>query len=316
MKKLLIITAFLFAGFISSAQQDAQFTQNMFNKLSVNPGSAGHNGGFCATLLTRSQWMGFDGKPQTHLFSGDARYSKHGVGLTIYQDKIGIESTFIGKLSYAYHLQLGAGELGIGLEIGMLNKSFGGDFIAIDDYTLDPSIPNENTSAMSFDAGLGVYYEIKDKLYVGISSLHLPQSELNDVIEGDQESALNYASSRHYYIMAGYDWDISEGARKWVIKPSILAKTDAASTQLDINAIALYNNMLWGGVTYRLQDAIAILAGVNVPSAPGLKIGVSYDLTTSAIGDHSSGSLEFMIKYCMTLVKPTKREVYHSVRFL
>ena len=65
-------SAFLFAGFVASAQQDAQFTQNMFNKLSVNPGSAGHNGGICGTILTRSQWMGFDGRPQTHLFSADA----------------------------------------------------------------------------------------------------------------------------------------------------------------------------------------------------------------------------------------------------
>jgi len=320
MKKLLISTAFLFAGFIVSAQQDAQFTQNMFNKLGVNPGSAGHNGGFCATLLTRSQWMGFDGKPETHLFSGDARFSKHGVGLTIFQDKLGIESSFIAKGAYSYHLTLGVGELGIGLEIGMVSKSFGDDFIAIDDYTQDPSIPNANTSAMTFDAGLGVYYEIKDKLYVGISSLHLPQSELTEVAEEGGQGALNYASSRHYYIMAGYDWDVTNGAKKWVIKPSILAKTDVASTQLDINAIALYNNMLWGGVTYRIQDAIALLAGIDFtnvnPTLQGLKLGVSYDLTTSALGDHSSGSLEFMVRYCMNIVKPTKREVYHSVRFL
>ena len=73
---------------------------------------------------------------------------------------------------------------------------------------------------------------------------------------------------------------------------------------------------MWGGVSYRVQDAVAILAGVNIPQVEGLKLGISYDVTTSAVGDHSSGSLEFMIKYCTTLVKPPKREVYHSVRFL
>ncbi|MFB0924490.1 MAG: type IX secretion system membrane protein PorP/SprF [Vicingaceae bacterium] len=316
MKKLLISTAFLFAGFAASAQQDAQFTQNMFNKLSVNPGSAGHNGGICGTFLTRTQWVGFDGRPQTHLFSADARFSRHGVGLTVFQDKLGIESSLIAKGAYSFHLVLGPGELGIGLEIGMVNKSFGAGFIAIDDPLLDPSIPNASTSAITFDAGLGVYYEIKNKMYVGISTLHLPQSELQDVADGGGEGALNYASSRHYYIMAGYDWDVSGGSQKWVIKPSILAKTDAASTQLDINALAIHNKLVWGGVSYRIQDAVAILAGVNIPSFPGLKLGVSYDLTTSAVGDHSSGSLEFMIKYCTTIVKPTKREVYHSVRFL
>ncbi|MBL4667722.1 MAG: type IX secretion system membrane protein PorP/SprF [Flavobacteriales bacterium] len=316
MKKLLISTAFLFAGFVATAQQDAQFTQNMFNKLSVNPGSAGHNGGICATFLTRSQWMGFDGRPQTHLFSADARFSKHGVGLTIFQDKLGIESSLIAKLAYSYHLTLGAGELGIGLEVGLINKSFGDEFIAIDDFTQDPSIPNASTSAMTFDAGLGIYYHIKDKMYVGISTLHLPQSELEDVADGGGQGALNYASSRHYYIMAGYDWDMSGGARKWVLKPSILAKTDASSTQLDLNALVEYNKLVWGGVTYRVQDAVAILAGVHIPQLPGLKLGISYDVTTSALGDHSSGSLEFMIKYCTNIVSPPKREVYHSVRFL
>jgi type IX secretion system PorP/SprF family membrane protein len=321
MKKLFISAAFLIAGFNVSAQQDAQFTQNMFNKLSTNPGSAGHNGGFCATLLTRSQWMGFEGKPETYLFSGDAKLGKHGVGLTVSKDKLGIESTLIVKGTYAYHLtSLGPGELGIGIDIGLVNKSFGNNFVAIDDPTLDPSIPNDNTSSMSFDAGLGLYYEIKDKLYVGISSLHLPQAEIEDLADNGGVGALNYASTRHYYIMAGYDWDATNGARKWVIKPSLLAKTDATSTQLDLNVLALYNNMLWGGVTYRIQDALAILAGIDFtkinPSLQGLKLGVSYDLTTSAIGDHSSGSLEFMLRYCMNIVKPTKREVYHSVRFL
>ncbi len=316
MKKLIISTAFLFAGFVATAQQDAQFTQNMFNKLSVNPGSAGHNGGICATFLTRSQWMGFDGRPQTHLFSADARFNKHGVGLSIFQDELGIESSFVGKLSYAYHLRLGVGELGIGLDVGVINKSFGSNFVAIDNPVNDPSIPNANTSALTFDAGLGLYYSIKDKMYVGISTIHIPQSELKDVANGSGVGALNYAQSRHYYIMAGYDWDVSGGSKKWIVKPSILAKTDAASTQLDVNALVLYNNLVWGGVSYRVQDAVAILAGVHIPKFPGLKLGVSYDVTTSALGDHSSGSLEFMIKYCTNIVKPPKREVYHSVRFL
>ena len=198
-------------------------------------------------------------------------------------------------------------------------KSFGDNFIAIDNPVNDPSIPNANTSAMTFDAGFGLFYHIPKKMYVGISTLHIPQTELKDVANGSGVGALNYAQARHYYIMAGYDWDI-DGSGKWIIKPSILAKTDAASTQLDINTIVLYNNLLWGGVSYRVQDAIAILAGVDFtsinPSLQGLKFGVSYDVTTSVLGDYSTGSLEFMIKYCTNIVKPPKREVYHSVRFL
>ena len=316
MKKLILSTAFLFAVFLVFSQQDAQFTQNMFNKLNVNPGSAGHNGGFCGTLLTRTQWIGFDGRPQTHLFSGDARFGKHGVGLTFFQDQLGIEKSLVIKGAYAYHLQLGPGELGIGLDIGMTNRSFGNNFVAIDDYTQDPSIPNAGTSAWKYDASFGVFYEIKETMYVGISTLHIPQNNFEDAANGGGEGALKFEQARHYYIMAGYDWDVSGGSRKWVVKPSILAKTDLSATQLDVNALVEYNKLVWGGVSFRAQDAIAILAGVHVPQLPGLKIGVAYDITTSSLGDHTSGSLEFMVKYCMNINKTPKREVYHSVRFL
>ncbi len=317
MKKIILSISLTLVGIGLYAQQDAQFTQNMFNKLSVNPGYAGANGGICFTLLSRTQWTGFDGHPQTHLFSADALiFSKHGVGLTVFQDKLGIESSLVAKLAYSYHLTLGPGTLGIGLDAGMLSKSFGSNFIAVDDPTLDPSIPNAGTSASTFDLGMGLYYNIPNKMYVGISTLHLTASELKDVANGGAGvGTLNYAQSRHYYIMAGYDWDIKQD-KKWVLKPSVLAKTDAASTQLDLNALLLYNNLVWGGVSYRIEDAIAVLAGVNIPQLPGLKIGASYDITTSTLSNYSNGSLEFMIKYCTNITKPAKREVYHSVRFL
>lgn len=323
MKKLILSTVFLFAAIFAFSQQDAQFTQNMFNKLSVNPGSAGHNGGICGTLLTRTQWIGFDGRPQTHLFSGDARFGKHGVGLTVFQDELGVERTFNVKGAYAYHLKLGAGELGIGLDVGMVSRSFTNNFVAIDDAQIDPSIPNANTSAKSFDVGFGLYYEIKKKLYVGISTLHLQQSSFQETANGETTGGvgrLDFEQARHYYIMAGYEYDMSGGSEKWILKPSILAKTDLASTQIDINALVEYNQLVWGGLSYRPQDAVALLAGVNVPEIPGigsgLKIGISYDYTTSSLGDHNSGSLEFMLRYCKGISKKPKREVYHSVRFL
>ncbi|PKP51177.1 MAG: hypothetical protein CVT95_01450 [Bacteroidetes bacterium HGW-Bacteroidetes-12] len=319
-KVLLSLSLTAISSITLFAQQDAQFTQNMFNKLATNPGSAGHNGGICATVLTRQQWTGFEGNPQTHLFSADARFSKHGVGLTVFQDKLGIEKSLVAKLAYAYHLQLGPGELGIGIEAGMLSKSFGDNFIAIDDPNLDPSIPNAGTSAATFDFGAGLYYSIANKMYVGISTLHIPQSSVEDAAAGNSAGvgALSFEQARHYYIMAGYDWDINNN-KKWILKPSILTKTDAASTQLDVNVLVEYNMKVWGGVTYRIEDAIGIIVGANIGdfiNFPGLKLGVAYDLTTSSLGDHSSGSFELMLKYCTSIHKQPKREVYRSVRFL
>lgn len=322
MKKIFTSVALLLMGTAAFSQQDAQFTHNMFNKLTVNPGYAGANGGICGTILSRQQWMGFEGNPQTHLFSGDAAINflgaEHGVGLTVFQDKIGAENSFMVKLSYAYRRSLGPGKIGIGIEGGYYNKAFTADWLAIDDPNFDPAIPNSQSGDNIIDFGAGLYYHIPQKMYVGISTLHIPQSSLVEQVDGNTPttggSALNYLTSRHYYVMAGYYWDIEPG--KWQLQPSVFAKTDAASTQVDVNALLLYNNVVWGGVSYRVQDAIAALAGVNIPQVKGLKLGVSYDVTTSAIGDHSSGSLEFMLRYCTNITKPVKREVYRSVRFL
>jgi len=248
MKKLILSIVLLFAGICSFAQQDPQFTQNMFNGLFFNPGSAGHNGGICGTLLTRQQWVGFEGNPQTHLFSGDARFGDHGVGLTVFQDNLGVENTFTAKVAYAYHLAIPSlpGKLGIGVELGFLSRSFNNNFIARQDITLDPTIPNINTSANAFDAGAGLYYYTK-KLYIGISALHLPQSTFTDegTLGNDTTAVgdLDFKQVQNYYITAGYEFPItSSGA--YVLKPSFLAKTDGSSAQLDVNLLLEYNKML------------------------------------------------------------------------
>lgn len=304
MKKLVISIVFVFVGFTVFGQQDAQFTQNVFNKLDINPGYAGSTDGkFCFTVLGRQQWSGFEGNPETYLFSGNTKFGVHGVGLTIFSDKLGIEQSLFAKGAYSYNKTIGAGHIGIGVELGMLNKSLGSNFIAVDDPGLDPAIPNENTAATTFDAGFGLYLKMP-KFYVGLSAQHIPASTLKAAANGSVTGNigdLNYDIARHYYVMAGYDWDIQKN-QKWVLKPSVFIKTDAASTQMDFNVLMEYNKVVWGGVSYRLEDAIAVLLGVNVKG--NVKLGVAYDITTSSIGDYSNGSMELMLRYCFNLVKP------------
>jgi hypothetical protein len=80
-----------------------------------------------------------------------------------------------------------------------------------------------------------------------------------------------------------------------VLQPSVLVKNDGGgSTQFDLNATFLYNNMLWLGVSYRTEDAIAPMLGYQFkPNEKSmLKIGYSYDVTTSRLKNYSSGSHE------------------------
>ena len=92
-----------------------------------------------------------------------------------------------------------------------------------------------------------------------------------------------------------------------------MLKSDLAGWQLDINTNLVYNDRLWGGITYRTQDAIALLMGLELIN--GLKVGYSFDLTTSAIARWGYGSHEIFIGYSVDLDRNRSRK-YKSVRFL
>jgi len=127
MKKFYLVLLLIVCGSSLNllAQQDPQFSQNMFAKLAFNPGYAGANGGYCGTMLYRNQWTGFGGEPKTFLFTGDAYVDaiSGGVGLTVISDQIGFDKNLSVRAAYAYHTDLGAGNLGLGVDFGLMQKS-------------------------------------------------------------------------------------------------------------------------------------------------------------------------------------------------
>lgn len=302
---------FLIIVMAASAQQDPQFSQFMFDRLSINPAVAGTEGNICATILLRQQWAGFDGAPKTGLLNAHGPIDKFnsGVGLSVYLDQLGQEKSTIARLAYAYHIKVngGVGKLSLGVQLGMVNRSLDNDWIAVDDFQDDAAIPNSGASSTAFDMGFGIYY-VSPKIWAGISSTHIPETELKDVF---------IKNTRHYYAMAGYNWEIGGDPNK-VLKPSFLVKSDASSTQLDLNVTFLFNKMVWAGVSYRTQDAIAPMLGYqhDFNSKSMLKIGYSYDITTSELSNHSSGSHEIMLNYCFKIVKKPDVQIYHNPRWL
>ncbi len=327
LKKLIIcmkkIYLLLIAASLGSAslfgQQDPQFTQFMYDRLSVNPGSAGSQDALCATLFGRQQWAGFSGQPNTGLLnlSGPIPSIKSGVGLSLLYDELGPQTSTAARLSYAYHIKLGgATKLGLGISLGIISSGLNYDWVAYD-YTDgintgigtglgDNGIPLGDQSATAFDASFGAYL-YNPKYYVGASVVHLNEGDL---------SSMNVQVARHLYLMAGYHFEITP---KVVVTPHVLAKTDLASTQLDVNATVMYANTFWFGATYRLEDAIAPMAGYQYEFPSGkstLRIGYSYDITTSKIQNHSDGSHELMLSYCLKIAKPLPKRVYKNPRFL
>ncbi len=292
------------------AQQDPQFSQYMFDRLSINPAVAGTTGQLCATALLRQQWTGFDGAPKTGLLNAHMPLANisSGIGLSVYLDELGQQKSTFARLSYSFHRKLGAGTFGIGLYAGLGSHALGRDWIATDPVSLDAAIPGNGQSQGGFDLGAGLYY-VAPTFWLGISSTHLPETELEDV---------SIKMRRHYWIQAGYDWKIG-GDAKYILQPSTLIKTDGTSTQFDVNATFLYNSMVWLGVSYRTEDAIAPMIGYQheLPNGKStLRIGYSYDVTTSQLRNYSSGSHEVMVNYCVLLEKKPDLQIYRNVRFL
>ena len=258
MRKVLLTVSLSVSALFAFAQQDPQFTQNTFVKLPVNPGYAGTSGSLCATLIGRTQWMGFPGAPKTLLFTADMpMLDLHGgIGLTVVKDVLGNFNFTMARAAYSYHKPIGAtGLLGVGLELGIMQSSVAFKWLAPDgtDGNADNAIPDAEVNKMTYDVGLGAYYRT-DQLHVGVSVSHVPGKA-----EHISTTEFNYQNARHYYVMAGYDFFLTP---KITLRPAAHIKSDGAVTTFDLHCNVLYDNFIWGGLSYRLQDAIAPMVGI------------------------------------------------------
>jgi type IX secretion system PorP/SprF family membrane protein len=320
-RKGLIIFIVLFLSLSGYAQQDPQYSFNMFNHMSINPGFAGSNGKICANGIYRKQWMGFDGAPTTMVFNADMPINSisSGVGLSIINDEIGFEKNINIKGSYAYKLDLGeGGNLGIGLSVGLLNRGIDGDWETYDylensnvDPLSDPAVPNAE-SHMVFDMDFGLFYRVMlsdNLLYAGLSTTHITQPKFK--FSNEKVPFLK----RHYYLTAGYYYTLP--APQWEVKPSFMIKSDGVTNQYSFNANIYYEKKYWAGATYRVNEAAIILVGFTLPmSSSALDVGIAYDIQMSQLSHYNSGSIEIMLKYCFNVSGSNGNTIYRDVRSL
>lgn len=315
MKKLLGASLAAIICTWAYAQQDVQFTQFANNKLFFNPGVAGSSGAICITAAHRTQWAGFNGAPSTQNVNAEIPIGiLHGAVLVnITADKIGFFQDITAGVGYAFQYDLGIGTLGAGFEVDFRNKQLTSGAWITPDAGFDPFVATFNTTDLRPDLNFGVFFN-SPTIWGGISSSRLLAADLLLESNTTPPSIGKIKSARHYYLMGGYNWEIP--STDIVLKPALMVKSDfLAKPQIDVNVAALYNNLIWGGVSYRLEDAISIMAGYYIK--PYFRITYSYDLTTSALRTVSSGSHEIMAHYCFSIeVKPKEPSWYRNPIFL
>lgn len=314
MKKI-VISALLSVICSSSifAQFDVQLSQYMFHNSAFNPAAVGEDDMIQITGQHRIQWIGIPNAGQTTIFSINSPVKiangLNGIGIKFLNETVGQFTNQSAHLQYAYKKKISSGTLSIGADFGFVSLGFRGDstYLPESEYhdKLDLQIPKTPVVGMSLDMSAGVFYSTS-KYYMGLSYSHLN----NPTVNWDDNIDFNIKGT--FYFTGGYKWILPDS--KYVMKPTTLLKTDFNSLQLDLSTRLEYDNKYWGGLSYRMQDAIVIFAGINI--AGGLALGYAYDLPTSQIITVSSGSHEILMSYNFEYVFGKKKNKFKSIRLL
>jgi type IX secretion system PorP/SprF family membrane protein len=277
----------MFTGMLSYAQQDAQFTQYMYNTINVNPAYAGSRGALSIFALHRTQWVGLDGAPVTNAVSMNTPIngSNVGLGISIINDRIGPthENTISADISYfirtseTFKLSFGIKATGNTFDLDQTKLN------PVD--ATDPSLLNFNK--FNPNIGAGVYLH-SDKAYVGLSIPNFIESKRYN----DNEIAI-FKEKINYYLIAGYVFDLDDSIK---FKPALLTKmVSGAPLQVDVSGNFMFNDRFVVGVAYRWSAALSAMVGFQI--SDGLFIGYGFDNETTNLKNYNSGSHEVFLRY-------------------
>jgi type IX secretion system PorP/SprF family membrane protein len=286
MKKIILV--FMFFSVVCSAQQDSQFTQYMYNTITINPAYAGSRGVLSVFGLYRTQWVGLDGAPETSTFSVNTPLSNSnlGLGVSLVNDKIGPtnENTLSADLSYTiptsetYKLSFGIKATAnlFNLDVNKLSFEDQGD----------PQFQDLNNK-ITPNIGAGVYWH-SNKAYLGLSVPNFIETNRYD----DNDTAI-FKEKINYYFMAGYVFDLDYYIK---FKPALLTKmVQGAPLQVDVSGNFMFNDKFVLGLAYRWSASVSAMAGFQV--SDGLYIGYGYDHETTNLRRYNSGSHEIFLRF-------------------
>lgn len=290
MKTRILTFVLMFTAAAGFAQQDAQFTQYMYNTININPAYAGSRGAMSIFGLHRTQWVGLEGAPVTNTLSMNTPIndSKLGLGLSFVNDRIGpttenaisVDVSYTVPTSETYKLSFGLKATGnfFGLNTSDLTP----------EQQNDPSLVNFNKFTPNIGAGV---YLHSDKSYIGLSVPNFIQNKKLNNSNGDNVAVLQ--ERMNFYLIAGHVFDLSPEIK---FKPALLTKMVTGSPlQVDVSGNFMFYDKFVLGAAYRWDAAVSALAGFQITD--GLYLGYGYDLETTRLRKYNSGSHEVFLRF-------------------
>lgn len=291
---ILVLVVFGFYSNTSYGQQDAQYTQYMYNTLSVNPAYAGSRDVLSFVGLYRSQWVGLKGAPRTFTASLHSPVGeKVGLGLNVTNDEIFISKETYIDVDFSYTIDVSdKGQLAFGLKAGAhlldidSNRAYQGP------YQTDPDAQIFIDNKFSPQFGLGAYY-YTDKFYLGLSVPNMLETEHFDESNNSNNSSATAKERINFYAITGYVFDLNKNIK---LKPALLTKVvDGAPLQVDLSANLLFNDKFYLGAAYRWSAAISGMIGFQATDQ--ILLGFAYDSETTDLQQYNDGSFEFFLRF-------------------
>lgn len=284
------------------AQQDKMFSQYMFNMMALNPAYAGSRDVLSMTAMYRNQWTGLEGAPQTATFTADMPLNRErvGVGLQLYNDRIGVYNETGAFASYAFRIKLGSrSTLALGLQGGVTNLSAMLTEVKLvpAGVSADPAFA-QNINKMLPNFGTGIYIS-NDRSYLSISVPRLLKNKLSDYDSGVNRAVVR----RHAYAAAGFVVGLSPALK---LKPSMLVKyAEGSPLGFDGNVNLWINDRVALGVSLRKNQFYsftsytndAVVGMLELQLSDQFRLGYAYDRTVSRLGQVAPSSHELMLRY-------------------
>ena len=289
LSKYYITAIILASSWFGLAQQLPQFTQYMYNTIAINPAYAGSRETLSVVGLHRSQWVGLQGGPSTSTLSihSPLRNEKIGLGLSFIDDQLGYENFSYIYGDFSYTIQTGEkSKLAFGLKAGFTHYGLDPEFQ--NDQSFDPTIFGIQ-NRWTFNTGVGLYWHT-NRWYLGLSVPRLLRTDLN---ADEGFAALERLS---YYFTGGYVWDLNETVK---FKPAFMLKaTNGAPLSFDITANFLFNEVLWLGAGYRVNEQAGALGGIaDFQVSKQLRIGYAYEYPISDLRPYTTGTHEVLLMF-------------------